>query len=89
MNIDLGSGRNTFTVQSTNAGTATSINVQATFGAAIITTLAGTDTVNVGSLAPASGGVLGNIQGAVTVVGDGSTTLNADDTGENGTRPVL
>ena len=81
LNVDLGSGKNIFTVQSTNSGTATNINIQATLGGATITTVRGTDTINVGSLAPASGGVLSSIQGAVTVVGDGNTTLNADNTG--------
>ena len=38
-------------------------------------------TVNVGSFAPATGGVINNIQSPVTVIGDGNATLNVDDTG--------
>ena len=85
LNISLGSGANTFTVLSVNAATTTSINVQRATAATSITTISGVDVVNVGSLAPATGGNLNGIQGALTVTGDGSGTLNVDDTGSTGT----
>ena len=37
--------------------------------------------VNVGSVTPATGGVIDNVQGALTVVGNGADTMNVDDTG--------
>jgi hypothetical protein len=70
LNINLGSGGNTFNVQSTNSATTTTLN-----------TGTGTNTVNIGSLAPAGNGILDNVQGALTVVGSGTDTLNMDDTG--------
>jgi hypothetical protein len=70
MNINLGSGSDVFNVQATNARTITNLN-----------TGAGVNTVNVGSLAPATGGVLNTIQGTLNVTGNGSDTLNVDDTG--------
>jgi hypothetical protein len=90
--IDLGSGGNTFTVANTAAGTTTTVNsgtgsdvvnVQATSSPTIVNTGGGTNTntVNVGSKEPATGGIVDNIQGALTVVGDGTDTLNVDDTG--------
>ncbi len=92
LNINLGSGGNTFTIASTAVGTDTflgsgtgadTVNVQATSGPATVNTGGGSNhnTVNVGSKAPATGGVLNNIQGALTVVGNGFDTLNADATG--------
>ena len=72
------------TVSSTQAGAATAINIQRTSGPTSIITLGGSAVINIGSQAPASGGILNNIQGAVTVAGDGSTTLNVDDTGQSG-----
>ena len=71
LNINLGSGNDTFNVQSTNAITVTTLN-----------TGSGTNTINVGSLTPTlSGGIVDNIQGALIIVGSGSDTLNMDDTG--------
>jgi hypothetical protein len=70
MNINLGSGSDTFNVRSTNATTITNLNSGA-----------GVNTVNVGSLASAAGGTLNNIQGTLNVTGNGSDTLNVDDTG--------
>ena len=85
LNLTLGSGPNTLTVASTQPGTATSINVERTSGSGTtITTRSGIDTINIGSLAPATGGNLNNIRAPVTVLGDGSTTMNVDDTGSNG-----
>lgn len=71
MNIYLGSGSDTFNVQSTNATTVTTLN-----------TGAGANVVNVGSLMPATGGVVSGILGALTVVGGGNDTMNVDDTGD-------
>ena len=85
LNLTLGGGPNMVTVASTQPGTATSINVPRTSGSGTtITTRSGIDTINIGSLAPATGGNLNNIQAPVTVLGDGSTTMNVDDTGSNG-----
>jgi hypothetical protein len=85
-------GGDTFTVQGTLAGSSTKIigyggndvfNVQATAGPLTVVTGTGVsgNTINVGSLAPATGGTLKNIQGALTVTGAGSDTLKVDDTG--------
>jgi hypothetical protein len=70
LNINLGSGNDTFNVRSTNSATTTTLN-----------TGGGTNVVNVGSLASSTGGIVNNIQGALTVTGSGSDTLNVDDTG--------
>ncbi len=70
LNINLGSGNDTFNVRSTNAITVTTLN-----------TGAGTNTINVGSLSPAVGGILDTIKGALIIVGSGNDTLNVDDTG--------
>ncbi len=76
LNIDLGLASDVFNIQSTPAGTATTIITQATG-----------NTWNVGSLAPSlSGGVLAGIQGQVYIGGGGSNTeltdtINFDDSG--------
>ncbi len=49
-----------------------------------IYTQAGTNTINVGSLEPATGGIVDGIQGALTVYGNGTDILNVDDTGSAG-----
>ena len=85
LNFWLGSGATNFTVQSTSAQTVTNINLQRATGAVSISTLAGSYTINIGSLTPAVGGILNNIQGAVNVTGDGNVTLNIDDTGSTAT----
>ena len=86
LNLWLGSGANSITVQSTAPHTSTSINLQRATGSDSIATSAGAGSyvINIGSLAPAEGGIVNNIQGAVTVVGDGSVTLNVDDSGSTG-----
>ncbi len=90
LNISLGGGGNTFTINSTISPTVTTlnsgsgsdtVNVQATGGTTIVNTGAGTNTVNVGSLMPTISGVLNNIQGALTIMGNGGDTLNVDNTG--------
>ncbi len=70
LNILLGTGNDTMNVRGTSA--VTSINAGA-----------GTNTLYVGSLAPAVGGVVNAIQGALTLIGSGADTLNVDDTGSS------
>ena len=74
LNVFLGSGVNTFNVLSTHAGLPTTIYDSAA-----------QDVLNIGSLAPASGGILTGIQGALKIVGDGSDSVNVDDSGSNAT----
>ena len=81
LNVSLGQGQDTFTVASTNPATVTNVNLQRTQGPATITTLSGTNFVNIGSNAPGTGGILDNLRGPINVIGDGATTLNVDDTG--------
>jgi len=92
LNINLGSHGNrilitgtavpTTTVLNTGTGVDT-VNVQATGGPTTVNTGGGSNvnTVNVTSTAPTAGGIVDNIQGAVTVVGNGFDTMNVDDTG--------
>jgi len=59
------------------------INVQATL-AGTTTTISeggGSNIVNVGSMAPATGGIADNISGPLVVSSDPGATLNVDDTG--------
>jgi hypothetical protein len=70
LNINVGSGNDTFNVQGTSAATVTTLN-----------TGTGADIVNLGSLAPVAGGVLSGIEGALVIVGGGNDALNVDDTG--------
>ena len=89
--VRLGSGANTFTVTSTNAGTTTTItggaavdtlHVQATGGPTTLNAGAGNDVITVGSLAPGTGGTVANIRGALTVNGEaGTDTVTVDDSG--------
>ena len=92
LNINLGSGGNTFLISNTAAGTTTFLNsgtgadtvdIHATSSPTTVNTGGGSNlnTVNVGSLEPTSGGVVDNIQGALTVIGTGADTMNVDDTG--------
>jgi acrosin len=67
-------GGNTFNVQSTLTGSTTEIDGDGP-------PTGNPNTFNIGSLAPASGGIVDNIQGALTVVGNGADTMNVDDTG--------
>src|SRR5262249_26253937 len=84
LNLNLGSGGDTFTIQSTSTATTNLnsgsgndvVNVQATTGTTKVNTGGGTNTINVGSLAPMSGGIVDKIQGALTIVGSGADTLN-------------
>jgi hypothetical protein len=56
-------------------------NVQSTSIATTVNTGTGFNVVNIGSHTPDANGILDNVLGAVTVVGNGSDTLNVDDTG--------
>ena len=70
LNIDLGSGNDEFNVR----GTSTATHLR---------THAGSDTVNVGSLSPAIGGTVHDIQGPLYVYGGGDgDELNVDDRGD-------
>jgi hypothetical protein len=95
LNVNLGSGGNTFLINGTAATTSTAlnsgtgvdtVNVLATGGKTTVNTGGGSNAnvVNVGSTAPATGGIVDNIQGALTVSGNGSDTTNVDDTGSTG-----
>ena len=67
-------GRDTFNVRSTNAALPTTLDGGAD-----------DDRFNVGSEAPASGGTVDHVAGALLIIGgDGVDTLNVDDTGSTG-----
>jgi acrosin len=93
LEVDGGSGGNTFNILSTAAGTPVSIfsgtgndavNVQATSGSVAIDGENGQDVVTIGSLAPSLGGTLTNIAGPVSVSNtSGSTSLIVDDSGDS------
>jgi hypothetical protein len=90
LTVDGGSGGNTFTVASTpvatalNSGTGNdSVNVQGTANPLTVQGQAGSDTVVIGSLAPALGGTLAGLTAAVTIGNAaGSTALRVDDSGD-------
>lgn len=90
LNIDLGSGGDTFTIASTHAGTTTlnsnaggdTVNVQTISGETTVNTGSEDDTINVGGLAPAMGTVNAISAPLAISGGGGSDTLNVDDTGE-------
>ncbi|MHB1421755.1 MAG: hypothetical protein ACYC3I_00885 [Gemmataceae bacterium] len=92
LNIAMGGGGNTFFIDNTAAGTTTTVNsgtgsdtvnVQNTGGTTIVNTGGGSNqnVVNVGSLAPATGGIVDGIQGALKIIGNSADTMNVDDTG--------
>jgi hypothetical protein len=70
LDVHLGSGSDTF-------------NIRSTAPATTVYTGGGTNTINVDSNAGVSAapGIVDNIQGALTVVGNSADTLNMDDTG--------
>ncbi len=86
LNLSLGSGGNDLYVSSTQTGTITNINLQRTNAPVQIITITGVDFVNIGALAPASGGIVNGILAPVTVSGDGGDILNVDDTGSTGAK---
>ena len=71
LNINLGSGDDTFNIQSTNSAATTTL-----------TSGAGCNVITVGSLAPATGGMVNDIFGVLVIVGHGSDTLNVDNSGD-------
>jgi hypothetical protein len=71
LNIGLGSGGNTFNAKATVAPTTTTV-----------TAATGTNTFNIGSLAPSTGGIVGGVQGPLRINGSGNDTANVDDTGD-------
>ena len=90
INMTLGSGGDNVTLAAApnpvavnvNAGVGNdTINVRSTLGPTTINTGGGANGVNVGSLAPATGGNLNAIQGALTLTGSGQDTVNFDDSG--------
>ncbi|NDV63154.1 LEPR-XLL domain-containing protein [Puniceicoccales bacterium CK1056] len=94
LNINLGSGGDTFIIESThfsatnlnaNGGSDT-INVRTISGTTTVDSGTGSDTINVGSLAPASGGTVNDISAALIIEGNdpasGSDLLTVDGTGD-------
>ena len=77
INVNTGAGDDTVNLQSTGVGT--TINTGQGSG----------DVVNLGSLAPATGGTLTGIAGGVTVDDDDTSTLNLDDSGDATGRLVI
>jgi len=74
LSIALGTGDDTLAVTSTDAGTATAVDLGP-----------GDDKVIVGSLAPALGGTAGAIDGPLAIDGgSGNDTLTVDDSGDTG-----
>jgi hypothetical protein len=92
LNISLGNGGNTFTIQDTHTGLtvlnsgsgADTVHVRQIHGTTTVNTEAGNDVINVGSLAPSTGGSVNQIASALIVNGGESTldSLNVDDTGD-------
>jgi hypothetical protein len=90
VNVNLGYGNNTFTVESTATGTTSvaggagndTFNVRTLSGPTKIDGGPGNDVINVGSQAPAtSGGVIDSIGSLLALYGgSGSDTVNVDDT---------
>lgn len=79
LNVKLGTGGDTFNIQSTYTATTTTLVAQTSGSAA--------NTYNVGSLAPTlSGGVVSGIAGPLIIQGSGADTLNVDDTGDTTAR---
>jgi hypothetical protein len=92
LSIALGSGGDTFTVESTHLDTTTldtgaggdTVNLRTNDGETEVNTGAGSDTVNLGSLAPVSGGVLDEFNALITLEGEGDDdVLNVDDSGDS------
>ncbi len=71
LGIFLGTGGATINVQSTAAPTTTYI----------LASTGNPNTFNVGSLAPASGGIVDYIAGPLVIAGSGADVMNVDDTG--------
>jgi hypothetical protein len=94
LNINLGSGGDTFTIESThfnatnlNAfGGSDIINIRTISGITTVDSGTASDTITVGTLAPVAGGTLNSIDAALIVEGNdpasGSDVLIVDDTGD-------
>jgi Domain of unknown function (DUF4347) len=93
MNLNLGTGNDTLTVQSTHTGVTNikansgndQINIQGNSGDTFVWLGAGDDTLNVGSFQPVTGGKLNQITKKLTVYGETHTTgdtLNIDNSGD-------
>lgn len=92
LNLDLGSGGDTFRIDSTHAGTTNldtgaghdAISIRTISGPTNIQTGAGDDIVRVGSLAPSTGGTVNAITGLLVIDGgSGVNELHVDDTGDS------
>ncbi len=92
LNVNLGSGGNTFLISNTAVGANTflksgagadTVNVQAISSVTTVNTGGGSNlnVVNVGSQQPTQGGIVDAIQGLLQIFGNGDDTLNVDDTG--------
>jgi hypothetical protein len=91
VNIELGTGNDTFLVETTHTGATyidgskgtDTVNVQTIAGHTTIVGGLNDDTINVGSLAPETGGIVDGIGALLTVIGDAAAdTLNIDDRAE-------
>ena len=91
VNIYLGSGADTFTILNTHGGRTLvdtgsnddTVNVRRISGVTTIQGAGDTDTINVGSLAAATGGTVNAIDAHLIVRGNaGNDVLNIDDTGD-------
>ena len=71
LTINLGTGNDIFSVQSTNATTNTTV----------INTGTQADQFDIGSLSPMVGGIVDMIAGPLTITGGGIDTMSVDDTG--------
>ena len=71
LNINLGTGTDLFSIQSTNATTNT----------LVINTGTQADQYDVGSLSPQTGSIVDGVQGPLTIQGGGGDTMEVDDTG--------
>jgi acrosin len=90
LSVKLGSGADVVTITDSSAALTVntgagddSVNIQQTTQTLDVQNSGGTDTVRIGSTAPTSGGVLAQINGEVTVTGNGGDTLDVDDSGNS------
>lgn len=93
LNLVLGSGNDTFTIQSTIAGVTTlsagpgndTVYIMSIAGLTTVNGGIDNDTFNVGTTAPAADSVLNQIAALLTINGDdGTDVINADDRGHSG-----
>ena len=92
LDITLGNAATTFTIESSSDITTTTlrtrlgddkVNVQSVGGQTNVLTGDGADVINVGSLAPAAGGLMDGIGARLDIDGEaGTDVLNLDDTGD-------